>query len=69
MVVSLKPQSQQLKIVLLAQENLQREIPSYLELEESKVSGKLLATPQVDQIPIPIPINIPLVCEFLSHTN
>ena len=69
MVVSLKPASRQMKIVLLAQESLQREIPSYLELLEDKASGKLVAIPQLDQIPIPIPINIPLVCEFLSHTN
>lgn len=69
MVVSLKPSSQKMNIVVLAQENLQRELPPYLELDTQKASGKLLAIPEIDQIPLPIPINIPLVCEFLSHTN
>ncbi|MBF8264000.1 MAG: rpsD [Parachlamydiales bacterium] len=69
MTVALKPKSQQMKAVLIAQENTHREIPEYLSLEESKHTGKLVAIPQMDQIPIPLPINIPLVCEFLSHTN
>jgi small subunit ribosomal protein S4 len=69
MTISLKPKSRQLKAVLLAQENTHREIPEYLSLETDRSTGKLVTVPQLDQIPIPIPINIPLVCEFLSHTN
>ena len=69
MTISLKEKSRQMKAVLLAQENITREVPSYFELGEDKVSGKLLVAPQVDQVPLSIPINIPLVCEFLSHTT
>jgi small subunit ribosomal protein S4 len=69
MVISLKAKSNQMKAVLMAQEMTNREIPEYLSLEENKQSGKLVSIPQMDQVPIPIPINIPLVCEFLSHTN
>jgi small subunit ribosomal protein S4 len=69
MMVSLKSASRQMKAVLMAGENINREIPEYLALEADKHSGKLMTIPQLDQIPIPIPINIPLVCEFLSHTN
>jgi small subunit ribosomal protein S4 len=69
MTVSLKPKSRQLKVVLIAQETTNREIPEYLSLETDRSSGKLLTIPQMDQIPIPLPINIPLVCEFLSHTS
>lgn len=69
MTISLKSKSRQMKAVTLAQEGTHREIPEYLSLEEDKHSGKLVAIPQMDQIPIPLPINIPLVCEFLSHTS
>lgn len=69
MVVSIRPSSRQMKAILAAQENVNREIPSYISLEGDKFSGKLLAAPEMDQIPLPLPINIPLVCEFISHTS
>lgn len=69
MTISLKTKSRQLKSVLLSQENIQREIPEYLSIEENKHSGTLVSIPQMDQIPIPLPINIPLVCESLSHIS
>ena len=70
MVVSVKPASRQMKIILAAQENISRELPGYLELEAGDAfSGRVLASPQLDQIPLPIPINIPLVCEFIAHTS
>jgi small subunit ribosomal protein S4 len=69
MVVSLKPASRQMKAVLIAQENLHRDVPEYLSLGEDKFSGQVLASPQLDQVPLPIPINIPLVCEFIAHTS
>ena len=58
-----------MKAIIMAQENLHREIPEYISLGEDKFSGQLLTSPQVDQVPIPIPINIPLVCEFIAHTS
>ncbi len=69
MVVSIRPSSRQMKAIIAAQENVNREIPSYISLEGDKFSGKLLAVPEMDQIPLSIPINIPLVCEFISHTS
>lgn len=69
MVVSLKPASREMKAVKIAQEATNREIPEYLSLNEDKCSGSLVTTPQMDQIPLPLPINIPLVCEFLSHST
>jgi small subunit ribosomal protein S4 len=67
MTVSVKAPSRQMKAILLSQENISREIPAYLSLAEDKFSGQLLIAPQVDQVPHPIPLNIPLVCESLSH--
>ncbi len=70
MTVSVKPASRQMKLVLQAQEQGSRhELPEYLALEEDKLSGKVLASPQLDQVPLPLPINIPLVCEFISHST
>lgn len=69
MVVSVRPGSRQMKPILAAQENIGRDIPEYLSLEADKFSGSLAASPQLDQIPFTLPINIPLVCEFISHTS
>ena len=69
MVISLKPASRQMKAVQLAQEYTSRDVPEYLLLEGDKASGKLVTVPQIDQVPHPLPINIPLVCESLSHST
>jgi small subunit ribosomal protein S4 len=69
MTVSIKTKSQQMPAVKLAQENVAREVPEYLSLDGAKLSGQLLAVPGPDQIPLPIPVNIPLICEFLAHTS
>ena len=69
MVVSVKPASRQMKAILMAQENVSRDLPEYISLGEDKFSGQLLSSPQLDQVPLPIPINIPLVCEFIAHTS
>ena len=67
MTVSLKPKAQKLEFVKNAAANATREVPEYLLVEEGKFSGKLLIKPELDQIPIPLPVNVPLVCDFLAH--
>ena len=69
MVVSVKPASRQMKAILGAQENINREVPEYLSFEGDNFSGKLLSSPQIDQISLALPINIPLVCESLAHST
>ncbi len=70
MLVSIKPASRQMKLVLQAQEQGSRhELPAYLSIEADKLSGRVLSSPQVDQVPFPLPINVPLVCEFISHST
>ena len=69
MTVSIKPASRSMKSIQMAQEYTSREVPEYLSLEGDKQSGRLLSSPQTDQVPLPLPINIPLVCEFISHTS
>ena len=69
MTVSIKPASRQIKAIQIAQEYTSRDVPEYLSLEADRHSGRLLVAPQMDQVPLPLPINIPLVCEFISHTS
>lgn len=69
MIISIKEKSQNMKCVKEAAANTSRIVPEYLSLDEKKLSGQLLSIPQVDQIVLPLPINIALVCEFLAHTH
>jgi small subunit ribosomal protein S4 len=69
MVISVKPKSQSVPIIKETLSNSARAVPEYLLLEEGKFSGKLMTFPGSDQIPFPIPVNIPLICEFLAHTS
>jgi small subunit ribosomal protein S4 len=69
MVVSLKSKSQQLDTLKHSVENTGRDVPGYLELDAPSFSGKLVSEPHLDQVPFPIPVNVPLVCEHLAHTS
>jgi len=70
MEISVKPKSQKVKAIVESLDS-GRIVPDYFELNKEKFSGKLLMSPQLDQIEslLPLPINIPVVCEFLSHQN
>ena len=69
MVISIKEKSRKNKLIMESLENKARELPEYLTLDEGKFEGQLINYPQMDQISLPLPINVPLVCEFLAHTN
>lgn len=69
MVVSVKSKSQQMPLIVQSIENGSRDVPEYLSLDAPKFSGQLLVSPAQDQIPLAIPVNIPLICEFLAHTS
>jgi len=68
MVISVREKSRKIKAVQMSQGNTSREIPGYLSLADDTHSGKLEVLPEQEQIPIPLPVNLPLVCEFLAHT-
>ncbi|KPK32457.1 MAG: 30S ribosomal protein S4 [Chlamydiae bacterium SM23_39] len=69
MVISIKEKSKKIKHILASIGNTAREIPEYLSLNEDKTSGSLISLPTAEQIPLPLVINVHLVCEFLSHTH
>lgn len=69
MEISIRSKSHNNRLILEALGSKAIDVPEYLELDEKKLSGKLLIQPEYDQIPLPLPVNIPLVCEFLAHTT
>lgn len=68
MTISLKAKSQEIGIVKQALDSA-REVPTYLSQDPAKFSGQLLVFPEIDQIPLVLPVNVPLICEFLAHTS
>jgi small subunit ribosomal protein S4 len=69
MTVSIKPKSQQMPVIKHSLESAAQGVPEYLNLDAAKFSGQLLVSPAIDQVPFPLPINIPLICEFLAHSS
>ena len=69
MTISVREKSRSMKGLKENIENSSRTVPDYLSLDEKSFSGQLLSTPEADQIVLPLPINISLVCEFLAHTH
>lgn len=68
MTISIKPKSQGSAIIKQALES-SRELPGYLSNDPAKFSGQLVALPDIDQIPLVLPVNVPLICEFLAHNG
>ncbi len=69
MTISIKQKTQGMALIKQSLENTSREVPEYLSLDPKTFSGKMESLPQHDQVPLPMPINVPLVCEFLAHTH
>ena len=69
MTISIREKSQKFSWLKESVENNSRIVPEYLSLDEKNFSGQLLSVPEAEQIVLPLPINIALVCEFLAHTH
>ncbi len=69
MTISVKQKSHTMPLVKDSIVAGGRDVPEYLSVDPTQFSGQLLSSPHADQIPFPLPINIPLICEFLAHTN
>lgn len=69
MEIAVKEKSRNMNLVQQALIAGGREVPSYLVVDPAKCAGQLLASPHADQIPFPLPVNIPLICEFLAHSH
>ena len=69
MVISIKEKSKNMNLIKESVENGINAIPEYLSAEPEKLSGSLLASPEVDNISFPLEINVPVICDFLAHTT
>lgn len=69
MIISVKEGSHEMKSIVAALENPNRTVPDYLSLDSGKFSGQLLALPEPEQIPWPLEIKVPEICDFLAHTT
>lgn len=69
MVISIKEKSRKSKIINESLENTMHEVPAYCSLDKENYSGQLMAPPTIEQLPWPIEINLPEVCDFLAHAS
>jgi small subunit ribosomal protein S4 len=69
MVVCVREKSRKMKIVNDAVAEVSREVPSYLEFNIQNYGGKLINRPDMSQVSLPLPINVPVVCELLAHSH
>lgn len=69
MVISIKEKSRKIKAISEALENPAHTVPEYLSQDKEHFSGQLLAMPLQEQMPWPLEINLPEICDFLAHST
>jgi small subunit ribosomal protein S4 len=69
MVISVKEKSRKMKAINESLDSSARTVPDYLALQRDQFSGQLLALPIQEQMPWPIEVNLPEICDFLAHTT
>lgn len=69
MTVSIKEKSRKVKAINQALENSSRAVPEYLKQDAASFSGQLVAMPLVEQMPWPIEVNLPEICDFMAHSH
>ncbi len=69
MRISVHPKARKIATIKQSLEDARRDCPEYLELNIEQFSGQLHNLPEMEQIPFPISVNVPVVCEFLAHNT
>lgn len=69
MIISIKEKSRKVKAIVEAMDNSNRSVPEYLSIDRDNFSGQLLASPSPEQMPWPLEIHLPEICDFLAHTT
>lgn len=67
MVISIKEKSRKMKAINASLDNPSHSIPDYLSLNRDQFSGQLTTSPLPEQMPWPVEINLPSICDFLAH--
>ncbi len=68
MVISIRDKSKKMLAINDALE-ANRDVPEYLSSDKANYSGQLLVMPALEQLPWPLEINLPEICDFLAHTT
>lgn len=69
MKISVREKSRKIKAINDSLESALHSVPEYLLLEKENFSGQLLAMPSAEQMPWPIEISLPVICDFLAHST
>ena len=69
MVISIKEKSRKMKAINEAMDRPNRSVVDYLSFDKEHYSGQLLAKPIPEQMPWPIEISLPVICDFLAHST
>lgn len=69
MIISVREKSRSNKAIIASLDNPAHTVPEYLNLDQSTFSGQLLAKPTPEQMPWPIEISLPVICDFLAHST
>lgn len=69
MVISVKEKSRTMKSIKEALDSPSHNVPEYLTLNRDNFSGELTVLPIQEQMPWPIEISLPTICDFLAHTT
>lgn len=69
MIISIKEKSRTNKAINASLDGASRSIPEYLTLNKEKYSGQLVSKPMPEQMPWPIEISLPVICDFLAHST
>ena len=66
-VIQVRDKSQQIPMVLETIQNMEREVPEYLEVDHKKMTVKILRLPTLEEVPYPVQMEPNLVVEFYSR--
>ena len=66
-VVEIREKSRDLGLVLEAQQSPERDLPEYIEVDEKKLTAKLINIPNLADVPYPVMMEPNLVVEFYSR--
>lgn len=69
MTISIKSKSKEVPLIKNAVDTPARSVPEYFSSDPANLSGQLLVLPEIDQIPLPLPVNVAMICEFLAHNS
>jgi small subunit ribosomal protein S4 len=66
-VISIKPKSRELPLVLEGVNSAERDVPDYIEVDHGQMTGRVIRSPLHSDVPYPVQMEPNLVIEFYSR--